>query len=104
VQTRYCYNKGYSINDILIPEPPLQGDLPLILANWRQYWFVFTVDIVKMFVLIRVDPADQDLQRIVWAPLSNLSPIEVSFKNSNLRYIVCSLSSHVHTSVTKRGN
>jgi hypothetical protein len=68
------------LNDFLLPGPPLQGDLPLILANWRHYRFAFTADIVKMFRQIQVDPADQDLQRIVWAPRSDLKPVEYRLK------------------------
>jgi hypothetical protein len=57
--------EGYCLNDFLLPDPPLLRDLPLILANWRQYQFAFTTDIVKMFRQIRVDPAEHGLQRIV---------------------------------------
>ncbi|XP_066595458.1 uncharacterized protein [Prorops nasuta] len=35
----------YCLNGFLIPGPPLQSDLSLILINWRQYRFAFTVDI-----------------------------------------------------------
>lgn len=40
---------GHSLNEFLLPGPPLQGDLSLILLNWRRYPFAFTADIVKMF-------------------------------------------------------
>lgn len=53
----------------------LQGDLSLILLNWRKYLFAFTADIVKMFLQIRVKREDQDLQRIVWAPTADSEPI-----------------------------
>jgi hypothetical protein len=70
--------EGYCLNGFLLPGFLLQGYLPLILANWRQ--FAFTADIVKMFRQIWVDPAEQDLQRIVLAPRSDLPPIEYRLK------------------------
>ena len=55
-----------SLNQHLFPGPSLQGDLALILINWRQYRFAFTADIVKMYRQILVDLLQYDLLRILW--------------------------------------
>ncbi|XP_039303514.1 uncharacterized protein LOC120357395 [Solenopsis invicta] len=57
---------GYSLNDCLLPGPRLQSDLWVILTRWRGFKVGFMADIVKMFWQIRVNPADMDLQRILW--------------------------------------
>jgi hypothetical protein len=57
---------GCSLNSSLLTGPSLLGDLSLLLLRWRNYRYVFTSDIVKMFRQILVHPDDQDLQRILW--------------------------------------
>ncbi|XP_076285541.1 uncharacterized protein LOC143211602 [Lasioglossum baleicum] len=57
---------GQSLNDHLFNGPKLQGDLIAILLRWRQYRFVYTADIAKMYRQIRVDSQDVDYQRILW--------------------------------------
>ncbi|XP_066599999.1 uncharacterized protein [Prorops nasuta] len=64
----------HCLNNFLLAGPSLQQDLPLILLNWRQYSFVFTADIVKMFRQIIVADRDQDLQRILWSPTPEEAP------------------------------
>ena len=59
-----------------MPGPAFQGDISLIMLNWRRYRFVFTADIIKMFRQIRVHPEDQDLQRIIWALKPNEPPVD----------------------------
>ena len=46
--------------------PKLQKDLATVIMQWRQYRYVFTADIVKMYRQILVD--SKDYQRIVWQP------------------------------------
>jgi hypothetical protein len=65
----------HCLNEFLLTGPPLQGDLSLILANWRQYKFEFMADIIKMFRQIRVD-----FQRILWSPDFDIPPIEYRLK------------------------
>ncbi|XP_043487121.1 uncharacterized protein LOC122514393 [Polistes fuscatus] len=67
---------GHSLNSFLLTGPALQGDLSLILLNWRRYRVVFTADIVKMFRQIRVVPEHQDYQRIIWSPDASSEPVE----------------------------
>ncbi|KAJ3619053.1 hypothetical protein MTP99_005841 [Tenebrio molitor] len=57
---------GCSLNASLLTGPSLLVDLSLLLLRWRNYRYVFTSDIVKMFRQILVHPDDQDLQRILW--------------------------------------
>ncbi|XP_066592980.1 uncharacterized protein [Prorops nasuta] len=64
------------LNKYLLPGPSLQRDMPLILLNWRQFRYVFTADIIKMFRQISVDPRDRDLQRILWSPTGEIPPVE----------------------------
>jgi hypothetical protein len=52
---------GCSLNSSLLTGPSLLGDLSLLLLRWRNYRYVFTSDIVKMFRQILVHPDDQDL-------------------------------------------
>ncbi|XP_066590852.1 uncharacterized protein [Prorops nasuta] len=66
----------HSLNQYLYQGPSLQSELPLILLQWREYRFVFTADIIKMFRQIRVHKLDQDYQRIVWADSSEEEPVD----------------------------
>jgi len=56
---------GFSLNDVLLPEPKLQSDFWLVLTRWRIFRFT-SPDIVKMFRQIQVHKEDIDLQRILW--------------------------------------
>ncbi|XP_046611781.1 uncharacterized protein LOC124301114 [Neodiprion virginianus] len=67
---------GHCLNDFLWSGPPLQGDISLILLNWRKYRFAYTADMVKMFRQVLVKRKDQDLQRIVWAPTADAGPVD----------------------------
>lgn len=59
-------SSGYSLNDVMECGPNLQHDLPTLILNWRQYKFVVTADIEKMFRQIFIRETDQHLQSIVW--------------------------------------
>jgi hypothetical protein len=54
------------LNEHLLVGPKLQQDLPAIVARWRQWHYVYTADIVKMFHQILIEPMDADFQRIFW--------------------------------------
>lgn len=56
---------GTSLNDFLLTGPKLQSDLAAIILRWRQWCYVYTADIEKMFRQILVDPRDSDFQRIL---------------------------------------
>ncbi|XP_070517420.1 uncharacterized protein [Cardiocondyla obscurior] len=69
-----------SLNKILLPGPPLQNDLTLVLSNWRRYRNVFCTDIIKIFRQIAVHKDDQDFQRIIWIPHEGGEPTEYRLK------------------------
>ncbi|XP_018395111.1 PREDICTED: uncharacterized protein LOC108773703, partial [Cyphomyrmex costatus] len=66
---------GTSLNDHLLIGPKFQQDLPAIIARWRQWRFVYSVDIAKMFRQILIDPIDADFQRLLWRPTPE-SPLQ----------------------------
>ncbi|XP_024878250.1 uncharacterized protein LOC112458723 [Temnothorax curvispinosus] len=55
-----------SLNDHLLTGPKLQADLAAVLLRWRQFRYVYSADITKMYRQIQVDPRDIDYQRILW--------------------------------------
>nr|XP_012219380.1 PREDICTED: uncharacterized protein LOC105670437 [Linepithema humile] len=63
-------SNGSSLNDHLLAGPKLQSELPAVIMQWRQFKYVFTADITKMYRQIRVDPRDMDYQRILWQSAS----------------------------------
>lgn len=60
------YGNGYCINDFLLAGPKLQTDIAIVLTRWRNFRFVFTTDIVKMYRQILVHQDDRKWQSIVW--------------------------------------
>ncbi|XP_024873811.1 uncharacterized protein LOC112455843, partial [Temnothorax curvispinosus] len=61
-------SNGLSLNDHLMVGRKLQPELSFIILRWRQYRFVFTDDIAKMYRQILVHPSDVEYQRILWRP------------------------------------
>lgn len=61
----------YSLNDLMETGPNLQKDIFSILLKWRQYKWVLTADIEKMYRFIAVHPDHQPLQKIVWRDSPN---------------------------------
>ncbi|XP_032690541.1 uncharacterized protein LOC116853521, partial [Odontomachus brunneus] len=59
-------SNGSCLNDHLLSGPKLQADLPSVILRWRQFKFVYTADIAKMYRQILVDPRDLNYQRILW--------------------------------------
>lgn len=57
---------GFSLNDTMKKGPNLQKDLLTLILKWRQYEFVYTADIEKMFRQIFIHEEDQSFQKIVW--------------------------------------
>ena len=57
---------GLSLNDVMQRGPNLQQDLQALLLKWRQYRYVFTADIEKMYRQILISESDQKLQKIFW--------------------------------------
>ncbi|KAL0811450.1 hypothetical protein ABMA28_009850 [Loxostege sticticalis] len=59
-------SSGLSLNDVMECGPNLQKDLMGLILQWRQYTYVLTADIEKMYRQILVREEDQHLQRIIW--------------------------------------
>lgn len=59
-------SSGLSLNDVMECGPNLQQDLQTLLLTWRQYKYVITADIEKMFRQILVNADHQHLQSIIW--------------------------------------
>ncbi|XP_053698867.1 uncharacterized protein LOC128745821 [Sabethes cyaneus] len=57
---------GVSLNDALLVGPVVQDDLLNIILRFRLHRYAIVADIAKMYRMIRMQPADQRLQRIVW--------------------------------------
>lgn len=59
-------SNGMSLNDHLLIGPKLQTDLATVIMQWRQYRYVYTADIAKMYRQILVDSHNTNYQRILW--------------------------------------
>lgn len=57
---------GKSLNDIQYIGAKIQRDISDVLMWIRQYKFIFSTDITKMYRQINVHKHDWDLQRIIW--------------------------------------
>ncbi|XP_011859350.1 PREDICTED: uncharacterized protein LOC105556848 [Vollenhovia emeryi] len=62
---------GWSLNDILHTGAKLQVDLLNVLLWFRQFRYVFSSDVEKMYRQIKIHKADWDFQRILWMDTSN---------------------------------
>lgn len=67
---------GYSLNDIQMVGPNIQDLLFSILIRARQYKFLLTADIEKMYRQIKVHDACQNLQLILWRK-NEIEPIKI---------------------------
>lgn len=60
-------SSGVSLNDLQLTGPSnLQDSLFSILLRFRQYKYVLTGDVEKMFRCVMMDERDRDLQLILW--------------------------------------
>lgn len=62
----YKSSNGKSLNDFLMIGLKLQQDITTISLRWRQFRYVYSADIEKMFRQILIHPEDADFQRILW--------------------------------------
>lgn len=69
-------SNGTSLNDHLHAGPKLQTDLTSVILRWRQYRFVYSADIAKMYRQIRLNHRDVDYQRILWKASNSESTVE----------------------------
>jgi len=66
---------GTSLNNHLLTGPKLQTDIAAVILRWRQFRYVYSADIAKMYRQILVDPRDRDYQRILWIDEKNVRKI-----------------------------
>ncbi|XP_076544258.1 uncharacterized protein LOC143305274 [Osmia lignaria lignaria] len=83
---------GTSLNDHLFTGPKLQQDLVSILIRWRQFQYVYTADIEKMYRQILVHPEDTDYQRILWRdsplkPVNEYQLLTVTYGTASAPYL-----------------
>ncbi|XP_012234562.1 uncharacterized protein [Linepithema humile] len=57
---------GIALNDLLRVGPTIQPTLLATVVRFRQYQFVMTADIVKMYRQVNIQEDQRDLQRIIW--------------------------------------
>lgn len=57
---------GFSLNDLLHTGAKLQSELFDVLLEFRQYRYVFSSDIEKMYRQIKLHQKDWNFQRILW--------------------------------------
>ncbi|XP_060809951.1 uncharacterized protein LOC132904023 [Amyelois transitella] len=81
---------GYSLNDILLSGPNIQDSLFSILVRARQYKYLLTGDIEKMYRQVEVTEPDRDLQLILWREKES-DPIKI-LKLNTLTYGTASAS------------
>ncbi|KAL0829582.1 hypothetical protein ABMA28_003093 [Loxostege sticticalis] len=81
---------GLSLNDILRVGPSIQDSLFSILIRARQYKFLLTGDIEKMYRQVLVAEKNRDLQRILWRE-DESKPIQI-FKLNTITYGTASAS------------
>jgi hypothetical protein len=61
--------ENISLNDTLLPGPPTQPDILGILLRFRKHQVTIVADIEKMFLQVKLNQRDQDLQRFLWRNL-----------------------------------
>ncbi|XP_043502766.1 uncharacterized protein LOC122524517 [Polistes fuscatus] len=59
-------DNGVSLNDLLLTGPNIQSDLRSLLIEFRFHRYVATVDIVRMYRQIQINPEFRDYQRFFW--------------------------------------
>ena len=63
-----------SLNDCILPGPPLQPNLASVLIRFRTHKIGLIADIENMFLQVKLAPEDRDVHRYLWR---DLQPNEV---------------------------
>lgn len=69
-------DRGISINEVQLVGEKLQDDLANLIMRFRCHQVAVTADIKKMYLQVRINPSQWDLQRIFWRPNSDLDILE----------------------------
>ena len=56
----------HSLNDSLLPGPPILNDLTAILPRFPRHTFGFATDTERAFLNIKLDEQDRDATRFFW--------------------------------------
>ncbi|XP_066258820.1 uncharacterized protein [Euwallacea similis] len=75
---------GKSLNELQMVGPVIQPDLFDILIRFREFRFVVSADIAKMYRQVLVEPKQRALQRILWRE-SPSAPVE-AFELNTVTY------------------
>lgn len=67
-------SEGHSLNSLQYNGGVIQEDVFAIMARFRKHIFAFTADVQKMYRMIRINPEQQCLQRILWKDNASDSP------------------------------
>ncbi|KAJ8972049.1 hypothetical protein NQ317_001519 [Molorchus minor] len=59
-------DRNVSLNDVLFTGEKLQGDLFIMLINFRLFRYAFTSDCKQMYRQIKLCPEHQSYQRLLW--------------------------------------
>ncbi|XP_063372656.1 uncharacterized protein LOC134660793 [Cydia amplana] len=85
-------SSGKSLNDILLVGPNVQDSLFSILVRARQYRYILSGDIEKMYRQVQVHDDDRNLQLIVWredesSPLKTLRLNTLTYGTGSASYL-----------------
>ncbi|XP_058827620.1 uncharacterized protein LOC131687546 [Topomyia yanbarensis] len=94
-------SSGISLNDTLMVGPVVQDDLISIITRFRLHRFALVADVAKMYRMVRVQPSDQHLQRILWRE-SPEEPIKI-FELTTVTYGTASAPYLATKCLTKLG-
>lgn len=61
-------DKGLSLNDVQLIGERLQDELVTLMMRFRCHAVAISADIRKMYLQVRVNPEQWDLQRVFWRP------------------------------------
>lgn len=80
-----------SLSDCLFTGPNLQNDIVDILIRFRTHQIVFSRDMEKMFLQLKVDDEDQNFQRLFWRysekePIKEYRLTRLVFELTNFPY------------------
>ncbi|XP_055603757.1 uncharacterized protein LOC129751989 [Uranotaenia lowii] len=83
---------GVSLNEALMVGPVVQDDLLSIVLRFRFRKIAIVADIAKMYRMVRMNPADQPLQRILWRfspeePVKSYQMTTVTYGTASAPYL-----------------
>lgn len=77
-------SSGKSLNDILLVGPIIQQTLFSIVLHFRQYQYVPTADVIKMYCQVNIIEEQRNLQQILWRSRSD-EPVQ-AYKLNTVTY------------------